>query len=554
MLRKTWVQSLLTGALVGAIITAPLMALLYLGEQVAGLPLVPFDFFDWLARVLPGDVIRAGISATVDLIDRLDLGETSGTAKSLETLQAIAMFFAGGGVLAALYFLVRPRFSIPKDGWRRVLPRLALGVVFGLPMILISRDVTPADTSPWVNLVWLAALFLAWGYLVEWSYEGLMVMRPSEEAAATVDAEEAPVLASRLSRREFLIQVGGTSATLTVIGAGVARWLEWQDERDYEKLIERRRAAAQPGDLPNANDPLMPAPGTRPEYTPLEDHYRIDINLRPQEIDPDEWRLKITGLVDNPREFTLDELKTNYEPLNQYVTLACISNTVGGDLTSTTRWTGARLQEVLDDVGVQEGARYLSITSADGFHESVDLELIAAEPRVMLTYYWDGIPLLHSHGHPLRIYIPDRYGMKQPKWITDIEVTDTYHEGYWVERDWDEVAQMRATAVVDVVASDMLIEQGGQQLVPIGGIAHAGARGISKVEVKVDDGDWVEAQLRQPLSETTWVIWRYDWPYDPGRHTFTVRCEEGDGTPQITEEANRFPSGATGLHSRTRSV
>lgn len=180
--------------------------------------------------------------------------------------------------------------------------------------------------------------------------------------------------------------------------------------------------------------------------------------------------------------------------------------------------------------------------------------MVDGDERVMLAYDWDHIPLLREHGFPLRVYIPDHYGMKQPKWITEIEVMDHDEDGYWVERGWDKEARMRATSVIDVVAGDMAYEAGGQTVVPVGGIAHAGARGISKVEVSVDDGDWVEAQLRQPLSETTWVIWRYDWPFAAGEHTFAVRCYEGDGTPQIAERRSTMPSGATGIHTVTREV
>jgi DMSO/TMAO reductase YedYZ molybdopterin-dependent catalytic subunit len=223
-------------------------------------------------------------------------------------------------------------------------------------------------------------------------------------------------------------------------------------------------------------------------------------------------------------------------------------------LTSTTRWTGASLQKILADAGLQEGASHLMITAADGFYETVSLDQVNRDPRVMLAYNWDGIPLLYKHGFPLRIYIPDRYGMKQPKWITDIEVLDHDEDGYWVERGWDRVAQMRAISVVDVAASDMTFERDGVTYVPVGGIAHAGARGISKVEVKVDDGEWVAAQLRAPLSETTWVIWRYDWPFEEGQHTFRVRCYEGDGTPQIEQSRPTKPSGATGIHALTREI
>jgi hypothetical protein len=125
-------------------------------------------------------------------------------------------------------------------------------------------------------------------------------------------------------------------------------------------------------------------------------------------------------------------------------------------------------------------------------------------------------------------------------------------EGYWVARGWDREARVRATSVIDTVAVDNKItKSNGDILVPVGGIAYAGARGISKVELQVDGGSWREAQLRAPLSDTTWVIWRYDYPYSAGEHTFTARCSESDGTPQIETPSAPHPSGATGLHSVT---
>jgi hypothetical protein len=109
--------------------------------------------------------------------------------------------------------------------------------------------------------------------------------------------------------------------------------------------------------------------------------------------------------------------------------------------------------------------------------------------------------------------------------------------------------------VIDTIAVDMTIISADQRkLVPIGGIAHAGARGISKVEVRVDDGPWQEAALRTPLSQLTWVIWRYDWPFQPGKHTFTVRCYDGSSTPQIVQPMPPAPSGASGLFSKSQKL
>jgi hypothetical protein len=254
--------------------------------------------------------------------------------------------------------------------------------------------------------------------------------------------------------------------------------------------------------------------------------------------------------VENPVSLTIDDIRNNYVARDQYVTLSCISGRVGTDLISTTQWTGVSLQEILATVKPDKDARYLHITSGDGFYETVDLDLIASDVRIMLCYAWDGNPIPIDHGFPLRIWLPDRFGMKQPKWITGISVMKDYKEGYWVERGWDEVARVEATSVIDAVAHDAIYESNGQQLVPVGGIAFAGARGVSKVEVRVDGGPWTEAVLRAPLSETTWVLWRYDWPFEPGFHRFQVRCAEGDGTPQIETNRGNHPRGATGIHNK----
>jgi DMSO/TMAO reductase YedYZ molybdopterin-dependent catalytic subunit len=313
---------------------------------------------------------------------------------------------------------------------------------------------------------------------------------------------------------------------------------------------QRRWSADHP--LPNADAAVQPVPGTRPELTPLEQHYRIDINTTPPTIDGSRWRLAVDGLVQRPLSLSLDDLR-RYAPLHQFITLACISNPVGGDLTSTTRWTGVSMKGLLPDLHLKPNATHLKIRSADGFFEVLALDAVQADERVMLTYAWDGLPLAAEHGFPLRIYIPDHYGMKQPKWIDSIEATDHWEEGYWVLRGWSKEARMKATSVIDTVGmSMMVIDPNAKTIVPIGGIAHAGARGISKVQVRVDDGPWEDAQLRKPLSGLTWVIWRYNWPFQAGQHTFTVRCVDGSGTPQIETPAPVRPDGASGLHSKTQ--
>ncbi|MGQ9887661.1 MAG: molybdopterin-dependent oxidoreductase [Aggregatilineales bacterium] len=532
---------ILAGALVGLLLAAPVLALFYLGFALLDLPFVPFDVLDWAARTLPGDVITVGINAMVALIGALQLSETSSAAKTIEHIVAIAGLALTAALGSAALFVVQRG----KQPGYSLLPGALLGLLIGLPTALISDSVnfiSPAD--PLTRAVWVVGLFVGWGMAVHWAWAQLAAGQTPQQAAASD--------ATAIDRRAFLVRLGGATALITVVGAGLGSALNTRDDGAPLDARASGDAALPPG-LPNADDPLQPAPGTRLEYTPLAAHYRIDISALPPRIDGAAYTLPITGLVDKPLTLTLDDIAA-YEPVDQFVTLSCISNPVGGDLIGTTRWTGVPMQRILADAGLQEGARYLRIYGADGFDETVDIASIMADPRIMLTYAWDGQPLTQEHGFPLRIYIPNVYGMKQPKWITRIDVVAGYEDGYWVRRGWDEVARMQATSVIDTVAVHAAYDDGSGLRVPIGGIAHAGARGIAKVEVRVDNGEWAEARLRRPLSDTTWVIWRYDWPFAEGTHTVSVRCVEASGAPQIETSAPPRPSGATGLHRRSARI
>jgi DMSO/TMAO reductase YedYZ molybdopterin-dependent catalytic subunit len=193
------------------------------------------------------------------------------------------------------------------------------------------------------------------------------------------------------------------------------------------------------------------------------------------------------------------------EATDVFATLSCISNPPGGDLISTTRWTGVSLQRLLPHLALTPSATHLKIVSADGFFEVVSLDTIRADDRVMLAYTWDGVPLPAEHGYPLRLFVPGLYGMKQPKWIVAIDAISQWEPGYWVLRGWDKEGRVVPTAAVDVVA-----KRG--EMSDVGGIAYAGNRGVAKVEVQVDDGEWRVAQIRRPLSDLTWVVWRVSVP------------------------------------------
>ncbi len=538
-----------TGILVGAGLTAALIAVFYLVQQLIGTVFVPFDVFDWVSRVAPGGLIRFGIETMVQIITALKIGNLDGAAKTAEQSMAILGMFATGVVVTVILYQLLPHVKmsqIPLAG-------LIAGLIVGVPVMLISAAVDINSTqSEFINALWILLGFMVWGLLLGWVYTKLTAVSVTDlPDAASIEA---------INRRQFLVRLGGTTAAITLVGAGLGSVLRRSTPTtEVVSTTTTGTTALQPwsatNKLPNDGDPLIPAPGTRPELTPVGEHYRIDINTIPPRISEDEWKLSIGGLVDKPFEMTLAELKSKYQPISEFVTLACISNPLAGELTSTTRWTGLSLKQLVADMHLKPNATHLKITAADNFDEFIDIETINKDERVMLAYEWDGLPLAIEHGFPLRIYIPNHFGMKQPKWITTIEAVDSWQEGWWVRRGWDKDAIMEATSVIDTVAVNQVVTgQDSAKLIPIGGMAHAGSRGISKVELKIDDGEWVEAKLRKPLSELTWVIWRYDWPFTQGSHTITVRCVDGQGNAQKEAYQNPGPGGATGYQRVTQSV
>jgi DMSO/TMAO reductase YedYZ molybdopterin-dependent catalytic subunit len=516
------------GALLGGLTSLPILALLYLGEQLASLPFVPFDLFDWLARVLPGGVVTAGIDALVRLITALNLGPTSVAAKRIEQTSALVLFVVGGAVLgAAIVLLLRRRAWSP---WQAG----ALGGLIAF-FLIVALELGRGSWNPSEGtLLVLAALLIGWGVLLGVSLGStLRASQPEPSVTATI------------SRRELLRLAGGS--LVIALGAwGLAQLLAARDRETGANQPLAPRSPLPPPLPERAGEPA--APGTRAEVTPNDAFYRIDINTRAPRLDGRAWMLEVSGLFDTARTLTLADLMA-YPAVTQPITLSCISNQIGGDLISTSYWTGIHLPDLLQNLGLRPEAKALAIFAADGFYESVSLADIR-DPRTLLVYGMNGQTLPIEHGYPLRIYIPNRYGMKQPKWITRIEAIDHDGAGYWVDRGWSKEARPQILAIIDSVARDQIIA--GR--VPIGGIAWAGDRGIRTVEVQVDGGAWDAAHLlTPPLSPLTWVLWRYEWAVVAGRHTFRVRATDGTGALQIEQPAEPHPNGATGYHAVTIS-
>jgi DMSO/TMAO reductase YedYZ molybdopterin-dependent catalytic subunit len=531
--------SYVKAAVLGALTSIPVLALGYLAETIAGLPLTAYDLFDGLARILPGDVITLGIDALVSVISTLDIGPTSQVAKAAEQTMALLMFVVIGAA-----FGLGIRWLAREDPSQLTGTGARAGAVLAGVFWLVSVAIGFAQIHVlWIGL-FFALLYGSWGWSLGWA------IRQAGPALAGDPSSE-------MSRRQFVGLLGGSVVTISVGSWGVASLLSKNPKPtsvQVEILDPGKMADSTLADSPSAEKlaaRVDPAPGTRLEITPNEDFYRIDINTRKPKLVPETWRLELKGLVDRPLSLTLEEVRA-MPTISYHHTLSCISNRIGGDLISTTRWTGVRVQDVLALAGMKPTAEELFIEAADGFYESVAMSDLM-DDRTMFAYEMNGAPLPQENGYPLRIIIPNRYGMKQPKWIVNMEVLDQEGRGYWVERGWSPEAFVRTTSVIDNVASDAADEEMGT--VPVGGIAYGGANGINKVELQVDDGPWLEAELRAPpLSHLTWVQWLYDWPRETGRHLFKVRAYNGLGVLQVAESNPVRPDGATGIHEVSASA
>ena len=369
-------MGLASGVLAGGLLTAPLVGIMYLLDNLAGLPFVPFELFDWIARVLPGPVITFGIDLMIDGIRFAGLS-VADVAKTAEQIIAIILFFLLGVVVIALFFAVmKSRNITPRSNLR-----LVVGAMLGLPMVAVSLSMGQSTLDPSVIVLGLLVPFLVWGIAIVPVYRRLII------GSDGVITEDQVRWAKSIDRRQFLVRLGVASATVIVLSGGLGAVLAQRDRRQFNEEIALsmdESIVSVRGPFPNAGDPVAPTLGTRPEYTAVEDHYKVFLRTEPTMIDIRTWSLPITGLVDNPLVPTLDDIQNNYESRDQYVTLSCISGRIATSLISTTWWTGVSLQKILADVRVRPEARYIIITSGDGFYETVDLDLIASDKRIML--------------------------------------------------------------------------------------------------------------------------------------------------------------------------
>jgi DMSO/TMAO reductase YedYZ molybdopterin-dependent catalytic subunit len=281
------------------------------------------------------------------------------------------------------------------------------------------------------------------------------------------------------------------------------------------------------------------------EVTPSGEFYVVSKNLSPPTVNPSTWALAVDGLVDRPLSLSSNELLARPQT-EEYVTLECVSNEVGGNLISNGRWQGIPLRGLLAEAGVQSGATWVQFTCADDYVVGVPL-MRAQAPGSMLALQLNGERVTREHGFPARILVPGLYGMMHAKWLTKITLVDHEVRGFWQLKGWTNDGRIKTTAIIAVAPPTARL--GGAET--IAGVAFAGERQVSRVEISVDGGgSWAGATLRAPLSPYAWTLWSYDWtPAAEGRAKVFVRAYERSGATEAVQPsapASPFPEGSSG--------
>jgi DMSO/TMAO reductase YedYZ molybdopterin-dependent catalytic subunit len=449
---------------------------------------------------------------------------------------------AAGPVGIGLFALIGVTAAITRNdaGVTAVLPTVvgAVAAFFALRLLLrmavAAEPAEPAVPSPPADA----------------AGSGLGSVLTASDSAAVAAPERvrpAPPMATPSAyreggRRRFLVGLGAAAGVTAVGGFG-------------GRLLTSRRTVAAAREavvLPPAAPPVPVPAGAQVEgavdyVTANKDFYRIDTTLYPPQVDPATWELRIHGMVRNPITITWEQLLQR-PMVQRYVTLACVSNEVGGDLIGNALWLGVPIKELLDEAQPLPDADQAVQRSADGWTCGTPTEVLRDGRDALLAIGMNGEPLPVLHGFPVRMVVPGLYGyVSACKWITEIELTRfADFDAYWVPRGWSALGPIKTESRIDT-PRDGGKRKAGQ--VMVAGVAWAQHRGITKVEIQVDNGPWAPATLAPVVSVDTWVQWSYSWPATAGEHILRVRATDKDGQTQTSTPAPPAPDGATGWHS-----
>ena len=345
------------------------------------------------------------------------------------------------------------------------------------------------------------------------------------------------------SRRRFLLSTGGVAVAAVAVAAGGR--LVGRSRRAVEASRRLLRLPVSRGVVPAGAD--TGPPGSTSWRVPNGDFYRIDTALVVPAVDPQEWRLRIHGKVDRELSLTYQDLLRR-RLTEDWVTICCVSNPVGGDLIGNAWWSGVRIADLLAEAGVRAGADAVKQTSADGWTCGTPIEALTDDRNAMLAIAMNGEPLPVEHGFPVRMIVPGLYGfVSATKWLVDLEVT-TYDDfsAYWTERGWSAKGPVKTQSRVEVPRDGADVKAGS---VRVGGHAWAQHTGIEKVEYRLDGNAWREAELGSVPGNDTWVQWSGTVEVERGRHSIAVRATDRSSYTQTAARADVVPNGATGWDS-----
>ena len=551
---------------VGRLISRPgAGAGLLAGIAGAAVALAFGEFVDGLVDTIPSLVVAVGealVDYSPDWAVKLSIELFGEKDKAALAIGIVGVSLIIGGLLGACAMA-------PQRRWMPVAGFAAFGVIGGWTA---ARNPMSPFVGSWVVAVAAAAL----GYI---TLRVLLRFAPAHRPARPGDGDLEPPepatmgvsdRAADASRRAFLLGVGGAGVAavgLVALGRGVRGPSAAETARAGIDLSSARppantvttgaATAAEPTATTAAGpsvatrvaalDTLDEVSGISSYVTPNNDFYRIDTALTVPQIDPANWKLSFTGMVDNPYELTFDEILA-MDLQEHVVTLSCVSNRVGGHLVGNAVWTGVPLVDLLDRAGVQEGADQVVGRSVDDWTAGFPTPLLYDGRNALLAVGMNGEPLPTRHGFPARLIVAGLYGyVSAVKWIEEINLTtwDAF-DGYWVPRGWSKRGPMKTQSRIDVPGSGDRPVAGTQTA--IAGIAWAPTRGISAVEVRVDDGPWQQCDLGEALGDESWVQWHLPWTPASGTHSLQVRAIDGTGMTQPEGPKDVRPDGAEGWH------
>jgi DMSO/TMAO reductase YedYZ molybdopterin-dependent catalytic subunit len=459
----------------------------------------------------------------------------------------------GIGVILAIFAVVLGIVAVRR-------PRMALAglAVFGLIGVLaaITRPTaTAADVLP--SIAGTIAGGFALLYLrrsMGFAPVPLMGIPISQTGAgdglAGSNGAEASARAAAFDRRRFLMSgafVAGAAAVSTFAG----RWLLRRSQATASRAAVRIPAPSSPArPLPAGAD--LHVPGLTPFVTSNDRFYRVDTTLFVPSVAAQSWALHISGMVDRPITLTYAELLQR--PLiERDVTLTCVSNQVGGRYAGNARWIGAPLKALLEEAGVHPGANQIVSRSVDGFTVGTPTAVAMDGRDSMLAVAMNGQPLPLEHGFPVRMIVPGLYGyVSATKWIQEIELsTFQAFDAYWIRRGWAQQAPIKTESRIDTPNGSSKLRAG---TIPVAGVAWAQDRGIRRVELQVDDGPWLTAELSAQDTIDTWRQWVVHWDATAGTHTLTARATDDTGETQTAKREPPAPNGASGYPSVTVTV